>query len=367
MGVSASAAISKAELNKLKNQASALSKESKRIAAELKNIRADKASAMKEKNYIDNQICVLQQEADTTTLIIQNLSEEIAQKETEIGDAQSKEAQELELFKKRVRAMEENGSANYWGVLLKAESFTDLLCKVEVINDIMEYDRSLMADLKTTREGIQSAKAELETGKEEQAATKADLDKQVTVLQDKYAEQNTVIKKLEQSEENYTADYEEALEEMERVNKEVTKMAAELAKQSAYVGGTYLWPLPGHYTITSPYGNRFHPVLKKYSLHTGVDIGAPTGTTIVAANGGTVIISGWNDAYGNYVVINHGGGQTTLYGHMSKLLVKKDAKVKRGDKIGLVGSTGWSTGPHLHFQINVDGKTVNPMNYFKKK
>jgi len=364
---SASAAVTKADLDKLKAQAAELSKESKKLANELQNLRANKASAIRQKNIIDNQITVLEEEITTSNQILQSLSEQIAQKETEIAEAEAREADEFELFKKRVRAMEESGTASYWGVLLKAESFSDLLCSLDVINEIIKFDRELMARLKAEREAIEVAKAELEESKLDQEATKAELERQIQELQSRYEEQNLYIKELEAAEEEGTEEYEAMLKEMERVNKEVNKMAAELAKQSKYVGGEYLWPTPGYYTITSPYGRRYHPILKKYSTHTGVDIGAPSGAKVLAANAGTVIIAGWNTAYGNYIVINHGGGQTTLYGHMSKLLVKKGDTVKRGDNIGLVGSTGWSTGPHLHFEISINGETKNPMNYFKDK
>lgn len=361
---SVSAAVSEAELKKLKEQSSALSKESKKIAQELKNVRASKASAIKEKSLIDNQISVLEQEIETTNLIIQNLSEQIAAKEQEIAEAEQEEAREFELFKKRIRAMEENGSATYIGVLLKCESFSDLLCKTEMISEIIEYDKLLMESLKVARERIEQSKAELESDRADQSEAREVLLSQVEALEVKYQEQNDIIKSLEKDEETFASEYEEAMKEMERVNKEIAKMAAELAKQKKYVGGKYLWPTPGYYKITSPYGNRYHPILKKNSFHSGIDIGAQKGANILASNSGEIIVAGWNNAYGNYVVINHGGGQTTLYAHMSKILVKKGQNVKRGDKIGLVGSTGWSTGPHLHFEISIDGKTKNPKSYF---
>lgn len=362
---SASAAVSEADLKKLKEQASALSKESKKIAEELKSVRASKASAIKEKSIIDNQISVLEQEIETTNLIIQSLSEQIAEKEQEIAEAEQQEAREFELFKKRIRAMEENGTASYLGVLLKCESFTELLCKTEVISEIIEYDKKLLASLKATREQIELAKQELERDRAEQNEARENLTSQLEALEIKYREQNDIIKDLEKDEATFISEYEAAMKEMERVNKEIAKMAAELAKQKAYVGGEYHWPTPGYTKITSEYGNRYHPILKKQSFHSGIDIGAPQGTNVLAANSGEVIVAGWNNAYGNYVVINHGGGQTTLYAHMSKLLVKKGQSVKRGEKIGLVGSTGWSTGPHLHFEISIDGKTKNPKDYFK--
>lgn len=361
----AAAAASQEELKKLKEEAAKLAREKDKIAVELRDIRKDKQSAIKEKKAIDAQISNLQEQVRNTTEMIQELSEQIAFKATELADAEADEQREYDLFKKRARAMEENRSASYWGVILKAESFSELLSRAEVINDIMEYDRLLLAELKTIREEIERTKAELEQSRQEQDQTKIQLEQQVGELEDKYQEQNEFIRRLEDNEGDYVKAYEEALAEMEKLNQEVKKMSAELAKKSKYVGGKYLWPVPGYYTVTSPFGNRWHPILRKYSFHSGTDVGAPSGTPVVAANTGTVIIAGWNNAYGNYIVINHGGGQTTLYAHLSKINVKKGASVSRGDKIGAVGSTGWSTGPHLHFEISIDGKNVNPMSYFK--
>ena len=136
---------------------------------------------------------------------------------------------------------------------------------------------------------------------------------------------------------------------------------------SQYVGGTFAWPAPGYYTITSPYGMRNHPVIHVYTNHSGMDIGAPMGSYAIAANDGVVTTATYSNSYGNMVIINHGGGITTLYGHASQLLVQVGDVVKRGDPILKVGSTGWSTGPHLHFEIRVNGKTIDPYPYVTSK
>ena len=125
------------------------------------------------------------------------------------------------------------------------------------------------------------------------------------------------------------------------------------------------WPVPGYHKVTSPYGNRYHPVLKKNKFHSGVDLRAPMGTPIVAANDGKVLSAGYNSGYGNRIYIDHGGGIVTVYAHNSKLLVKAGDKVKRGQTIAKAGSTGRSTGPHLHFEVRKNGKTTNPMNWIK--
>jgi len=135
----------------------------------------------------------------------------------------------------------------------------------------------------------------------------------------------------------------------------------------AYAGGSMVWPLPGNYRISSPYGYRIHPILKTKQFHSGVDIPAKTGTKILAANDGVVIFSGVKSSYGNFVVIDHGGKMTTAYAHCSRRLVSQGQKVKKGQAIALVGTTGRSTGPHLHFEVRKDGKTTNPQAQFKKK
>jgi len=140
-----------------------------------------------------------------------------------------------------------------------------------------------------------------------------------------------------------------------------------LQKSGAYAGGSMTWPCPSSKTISSYYGNRLHPILKKYKMHTGIDISAKQGASIVAANKGTVIMAGWQSGYGYTVVVDHGGGITTLYAHCSKILVSVGQNVKAGETIAKVGSTGMSTGPHLHFEVRKNGATTNPLNYVSNK
>jgi murein DD-endopeptidase MepM/ murein hydrolase activator NlpD len=138
-----------------------------------------------------------------------------------------------------------------------------------------------------------------------------------------------------------------------------------LQQRAKYIGGNMKWPTPGYTNVVSPYGRRLHPILKKYKMHTGIDIDAPSGASIIAANSGTIIIAGWRSGYGNTVVIDHGGGITTLYAHCSKILVKVGDHVAAGKVIAKVGSTGLSTGAHLHFEIRVNGDTVDPLKFGK--
>lgn len=363
-------AVSQSDVDKLKNEAKNLEQEKKDIDAQLARLRESQATAMEEKLALDRQITIIEEQIATTALLIEGLDAEILQKEEEIAAAEQREAERYELFKQRIRAMEENDSASYLSVVLKAGSFSDMLARMEIIDDIMEYDRNVMDDLKRSREAVETAKAELEASRAEQQGIRESLEADEAELQLRLEEQANFILRLEADQQAYTKAYEEAQRELDKTKGEIDDMLKELEKlrsNSVYVGGTYLWPLPGHSNISSPFGMRYHPVLHKYSKHTGTDITAKTGTEIVAANSGEVVVAKYSYAYGNYVVIDHGGGQRTLYGHMSKMGVSKGQKVARGDVIGWVGSTGYSTGPHLHFEIIVNGTQIDPMTHFTKQ
>ena len=171
---------------------------------------------------------------------------------------------------------------------------------------------------------------------------------------------------IQLAQKNVKDAYAAMIETEDELMAQYKKAAAEYAAQSTYVGGTFMWPLPaGNNVVTCKYGMRTHPIPGKRKLHTGVDLRASTGTKVYAANKGTVTTSGYSSAWGNYIIISHGGGITTLYAHMSKRSVSKDDKVKQGDIIGYSGNTGYSTAPHLHFEISKNGSTYNPLNEFK--
>ncbi len=359
-------AASSSELKRLKEKAGTLASQRKQIASELKKIASSKSSTIRQKAKLDEQIGLTQNEIENTEALIKELDAQIGLKQTELAGAITDEKKENALFKCRVRAMEEAGEVSYIGVLLKSDDFSDLLGRIDLIGEILSYDKQVMEKLAETRDFIDQTKKSLEGDQKDQVEVKQSLIDRKSELNEQCQSSETMIKKLESQEADYKEAYEEAEEAEQDLQKEISAMVAALSKTSVYIGGTYTWPLPGHYTITSPFGMRYHPTLKVNKLHTGVDISAPKGTKIVAANAGKVITAGYNSGYGNYVVIDHGGGQATLYGHMSKISVSVNQKLKKSQQVGLVGSTGFSTGNHLHFEIIVGGKQVDPMKYFSK-
>lgn len=353
-------------VSSLNSKLSKLANEKTKIQKELKTIESKKQSTMTKKAALDRQIDVTEQEVDTINDLITALDSEIATISGELDSAKAKEAQETDDFLRRVRIMEEEGSASMLGIILDADSFSDMITRTELIGDVVEGDKKLMRTLAATRADIEAKKEVLDQSRASQAAAKKNLVAKQNSLQSQYNSANNLIKSLTKEAAAYEKAFNEAERAQEQAKAELKRLLASSgSKNTAYVGGDFRWPTKATY-ITSYYGTRKDPITKKTSMHTGIDIGAGMGSNIYAANSGTVIVAGWSSkGYGNYVVIDHGGGKSTLYAHMSKIKTTKGAKVAQGDVIGLVGSTGWSTGPHLHFEILINGNHTNPMNYFK--
>ncbi len=352
-------------VNSLQKEADALAAEKKKIESELKNLKVEKANQMERKNKLDSQIRVTEREIDTMGELIEQISNQIAEKEKEIAIAEQNVQTQYEDLKVRIRANYESGQTSYLDVLLSSESFSDILVKLDIVQNILEYDQKQLEGLREAKAELEKAKAEAEAIKAQRETKKSELEQAKSGLQKNYDASVALVKEIEENTVEYKEEYEKIEKEEEKVQKEIKALLA--ASKGVYVGGTFTWPAPGYYTITSSYGMRLHPVLKVKKLHTGVDIGAPRNAKIVAANTGTVIKSTYSAAYGNYVVIDHGGGVATLYAHMTKQAVSKGDKVTKGDTIGYVGSTGYSTGPHLHFEVIRNGQTENPMQHFSKK
>ena len=277
-----------------------------------------------------------------------------------------REQEQYDLFCRRVRAMEESGKASYLSILFTAESFSDLLDRLADISDIMAYDQAVMDQLIATREEIERLKAELESARAEQEAMKADLESKQAEQKEKVAEAQRLLDQINAD----TAEVNRQLEEESAAAQAI--QASIVAKQKALEEerrrnniiinseSGYLWPLPGYYRLSSLFGYRIHPITGKAHSHTGIDIPAPSGTPILAAKSGQVVTSGWHDSYGNYVVVDHGNGNSTLYAHMSARSVSEGQMVSQGQEVGKVGTTGSSNGNHLHYEVRDNYSRVNP-------
>jgi hypothetical protein len=365
--LSPAAAVTWADVNDLKDEAGDLADQRKELESQLDALADDKSEALKRKDLLDQQITNLSGQIRNVEAQISTYETLITQTEAELAEAQEKEEAQYELFCSRVRDMEKRGTVSYWSVLFRATSFTDLLGRLDIINEIMDADQAVIDELKALQEEIETKKTELETSKKESEAAKADLVTKKNDLDVQRTKANQLVQEIESNESEYQSTLDAIEAEEESIQKKIVQLSQQLAAQngsssSAALGG-YIWPVSSR-RITSPFGNRNTGIAGASTNHKGVDIGGVYYTSQVhAAKAGTVIISTYSSSYGNYVVVSHGSGNTTLYAHMSSRSVSVGDYVNQGDVLGITGSTGISSGPHLHFEITENGTRVNPLNY----
>lgn len=350
-----------------------LEQQQKEIEAEIKALKSQTKDKEKEKQLLSKRIDVIQSQISVCNDQIAKCDSEIADLEDRIAAKEVEMENTKYLFQQRLRAIYMSGgmTASTLSMILSAENLSDLLTKTEFTKSISAYDNALMSKLVSDMQTIENAKAEIVALKEEQKAAKAVLDEKKKELKKEVSEINSVISDIKNdvnSLQNQVDKLDKAIAEYEKAIKD-----AQDKYQDQYHDGQFTWPVPGHYTITSPYGYRTHPISGKYKFHKGIDIagGNIKGKPIVAAADGTVSLATYNSGgYGYYVMVNHGKADdgksyVTLYAHMTKYIVKVGQKVKKGQTIGYVGTTGASTGYHLHFEVRVNGDTTDPKKYFK--
>ena len=389
------------ELNNLESQAQEIQRAKEELAQQQAANASDTRDVVSRKKDIDQEIKIIHDEIENLNAQIQNYNQLIVEKQKELDDAQTRQAELNQQYRVRIRTMEESGKISYWSVLFQANSFTDLLDTINKISEIAAHDQAMLAELDRVAQEIQTAQAELAQEKSNLDAQKTALAVSQAELDEKSAEANAILAELTadaakldslyvsyedkeaaltdeiaQKEQEYTAalaqEEEARRQEEERRRQEEENRGGSEEEGGGESGGSsgssssssgWLYPLPYRVAVTSAYGYRVHPVTGAWSFHTGVDLGAAEGTPIYATRSGTVTTATYSDVYGNYVTINHGDGYSSLYGHMTHYVVSAGEYVSQGEVIGYVGSTGWSTGPHLHFTIYYNGSTVNPMDY----
>ena len=368
-------AVSQSDINKLKTTLAGLKTRKAEVRGQINNIKNQRADVYDKKELYDKQAAILEEEILLTTDLISKINLAIAEQLLGLEDSIELEEELSERYIARVRSMEAMGDVSYLSVVLQASSLTDLLTRYTTMRDIMASDKKLTDDLVSTRKDIEETITQLADDRQEQYGRKRELDEsqeeldelnaEVYVMMSGYMAQMSKLAAEEQGISDAETKANKELADMEKEWKRIQEAAKK--SNSPFVGGEFLWPLPGYYNISSGFGNRLHPVYKVSRQHNGIDVGAPKGTPIVAAQGGTIITRKYSSGYGNYIAINHGGGRVTLYAHMSAFASKGEgATVARGETIGYVGTTGVSTGNHLHFEVQVNGKAQDPVNYVKR-
>jgi murein DD-endopeptidase MepM/ murein hydrolase activator NlpD len=335
------------------------------------DLKKKQQAELKEKTRLEKEQQELTKQQNEEANAIEELEKQIAEakehlRQTELALAQATADynQMNELVKTRLQVMYKNSETTMLDTLLSSGSVVEFYERLHYMQVISENDNKLMQQLEEARLDVELKKQMQEQAKE--------------ILEQKLGEREERLQQIKTSRARVEGEISRSKKEIQQLEKEIDKQLEEskrleskiktLMTKQKYVGGSMTWPVPSSYRITSSFGMRKHPILRKNKMHTGVDIGADKGASIVAANSGTVIMAHYDkNGYGNMVVIDHGGGITTLYAHAGKLLVKVGDKVKSGQTIAKVGSTGLSTGNHLHFEVRVNGEPKDPMKGYLSK
>lgn len=322
------------------------------ILNKIKNTKNQLADNKKEIKQLNAEIAELQAAITDTENDIVNLEANIVIKEKQLTAKKAEIDQSSGELNARLRQIYKSGSVSFVDILLSSGNISEFIANMEMISLIYQNDKDLVMSLQDSYKSIQEQKAELVALHSSLSAKEVSLSAGKEVIAKKrslVAEEN---KKLERQLDALNA-------EADRIIKEIQALSG----NGSYTGGKLSWPCPGYTRVTSEFGYRIHPILGYRKLHTGIDIGAPYGATVIAANNGKVIASYYNSGYGNMIIVDHGGGIATLYAHLSSRLVTTGATVYRGQTIAKVGSTGLSTGPHLHFEVRLNGVYQNPRSY----
>jgi len=345
-------------------------KQRKEAEAKVKETQGDAAKEKENQAAINDKITAVQGLLTAQDEKIATLSAEITATEQKLVEQEAAIAKGIEDFKLRLRAMYLSGNDSVASIMLGSSDFYDMLMKLELCKRVAEYDNDIIDNLITLKNDYEATKVSLETSKADEETTKASYTANMTELQSLYAQSQSNIQSLKSQEYQYKAQSAEFQKKEKAMEAEIDRIIEEQRKANeGYVGGEFTWPVPNFYRITSPFGWRAWD----NKNHNGIDIASPGiyRQPIVAANAGRVIIAQSSYiptySYGRYVVIDHGGGFTTIYGHADSLNVNAGDYVQKGQTIAYVGTTGNSTGYHLHFEIRLNGVPQNPMNYYTKK
>ena len=370
------------QIDALEQQKIELQSQQASIQTNINDLMAQQADVIEQKAAMDEKNELARQEIELINEQIDVYTDLIEQKARELEKAEAAEQAQYDLYCKRVRAMEEEGSYTYLDILFQCRSLSDVLSAIDMIGEIMDADKRLFEEYKTARENTEKVKAEYEGTLQQLGEKQETLEAEKAELEAQIAAAVEVINQLENDIEAAKAEYAKAAAAeaaaQASINAIIAQMQAEeeAARQEAaennqqYTGtgstatGTYIWPCPSSTYVTSAFGMREHPLFGDERPHSGIDIAGSAGSEVLAADSGTIAVATYSSSYGNYVTIYHSNGDYTLYAHMSSLAVTAGQNVTQGDVIGYVGSTGWATGPHLHFEIRVNGSTVDPLSYF---
>lgn len=357
------------------------------LAEDLSDLQNQKNELQNQINESNEQIQEIQIELTENLEQLNNLNEKIYTYESEIASLENNlndVEKEIETVTEKLSIIEENynlqrmalqnrivalyeaGDIVYLDVLLSSNSVSEFISNYYLIGEIVRYDNELLENIENQKTQIEEIKNSLEEKQENIKTVKKNKEKTTIALENAKVIRNSYINKLTQEEKETQSKIDEYQTELNNLEAQIVALTTGNIG-SDYIGGEFAWPAPGYTTITSRFGMRIHPILKVARVHSGTDIAMPTGAYVIAANDGVVIQAMYTTGYGNMVMIDHGGGVVTLYGHGSEIIAQTGQEVKKGDIIMKAGSTGWSTGPHLHFEVRINGTAVDSLPFITKQ
>lgn len=351
------------EMTDLQTQQEELQNQINDATGELEGVQDELSENLQQVQKLDEKIATSQTELDELNNKIMELQTSIDEVAEKLKVAEERYNRQKEILEVRLVTMYETSDTQYLDVILSSRSISDFLSNYFLVTELANYDTELLEDMKAQKDEIELAKSKLDSTQEQYATIKQNQTKTAKILENTKTVRENFIAKLSDQEKDIQTKIDEYNARFEEINKEILSIALQ-GIDTQYIGGELAWPIPGYTRITSKYGMRTHPITGVYKLHTGVDVSAPMGANFVAANDGIVVKAEYNSAYGNMVIIDHGGGVSTLYAHGSEIMVQVGQTVKRGETVVLkVGSTGYSTGPHAHFEVRLNGVVTDPLPY----
>jgi murein DD-endopeptidase MepM/ murein hydrolase activator NlpD len=353
------------QINQLQQDLQASKQRVHQIETLIQSMQQQKTGLLDEIDKLDAEISKINADLQVLGTKIQAKTAEVSRTQAQLAELEQKVAQQNEVLKERIKLMYEQSNLKYLDVLLSSTSFSDFLDRVALLQMIAKQDKRILEEVRKNRDAVRQLKAELDKQLEQLQLMKTAEENQKLAISKAQAAKKT---KLLSIEANVREEQKLKEEEIAKQQEFIDKIFAMQTKISTYTGsGVFAWPVPGHMMISSDFGLRTDPFTGKEAGHNGIDIPAPEGTPIVAAESGTVITAGQVTGFGNCIILDHGSNIWTLYGHIMDggILVSNGQKVEKGQQIARVGSTGRSTGPHLHFGVYKDGKPINPHTYLK--
>lgn len=346
----------------LRNQEEHLKNNINEKTEELQGIDQELSVNLQQVQKLDETISNSQNELNDLNSQITVLQKSIDENKEKLTETEKKYNEQKNLLDNRLISLYEAGDIQYIDVVLNSASIVDFISNYFLISELTSYDYSLLESVDKEKKQMEIQKEQMDKTKETIVTAIQNKTKTARVLENTKSLREQYISKLSVEEQALQAKIDEYNAQYEALEQEIRTIALN-SISAEYIGGAMAWPVPGYTKITSEFKMRVHPITGVYKLHTGVDIGAPTGTNFIAAADGVVTKAGWNNAYGNMVIIDHGGGISTLYAHGSEIMVEVGQQVKQKDTVLKVGSTGYATGPHAHFEVRVNGTPVQPLEY----